>query len=485
MATIIVSSRAGDEEAVADLIAAELVRRLGSGQVLRSPDSAVPNDYLWQVTSQVQRCDALLVVIGARWLGSADGDGTPKIGLPTDRVRAEIATALESDKPVTAVLVGDARMPAAADLPTGIRELARCRQLRLPGPDTRTGLPDLADAIAAELPAADADLVGTANVRNVYGLVAGADVEGEVTGKIRGHATAEHVLPGGEVTGLKVRSGQPTRARSAPGPFSASEPASGILPSPATQPVSAAARPVVVLTALNLEGRAVRQHLTGLWTPQHPAGTVFYQGFLANSTIPVVLAITGQGNLAAAIFATNANSVYQPRALLFVGVAGGLRDKAKIGDVVVATHVYAYQGGTATADGLLGRPRAWEAPHELLQLARRLELTREWIGLLPADQRTSPPAVHFGPVAAGEVVLRSHDSPTAHHIKHHYSDAVAIDMEDVGAAQAGHLASLPVLIIRGISDNADEHKELADASGSQSIAAANAAAFAAALIRSM
>ena len=244
-------------------------------------------------------------------------------------------------------------------------------------------------------------------------------------------------------------------------------------------------QPVVVLTALNVEYRAVRQHLTVIRTSRHAAGTVFTEGHLTGSPVPVVLAVAGEGNQGAAILAERASSLYSPRALLLVGVAGGLKDDVRIGDVVVATRVYAYHGGREGEEGFATRPRSWDAPHELEQLARHLDMTGEWTRWLPADARATPPAVHFKPIAAGEVVLDSRDSPLARRLRSTFSDAAAIDLESAGVWHAGHLGSLPVLSIRGISDQADGRKQQADAGGSQVVAAANAAAFAVALIRAM
>lgn len=59
-----------------------------------------------------------------------------------------------------------------------------------------------------------------------------------------------------------------------------------------------------------------------------------------------------------------------------------------------------------------------------------------------------------------------------------YNDALAIEMEAAGVAQAGHLNGAPVAIVRGISDRADGTKTSAEDRNWQPRAAANAAAFA-------
>jgi nucleoside phosphorylase len=163
-------------------------------------------------------------------------------------------------------------------------------------------------------------------------------------------------------------------------------------------------------------------------------------------------------------------------AVLFVGVAGALRDATALGDVVVATHVYAYHGGTSEDDGLKARPRVWEVAHGIAQLADHLARTGDWANQLPPGGHA--PKVHFGAIAAGEVVQNSRLSREAKWIRQHYNDALAIEMEAAGVAQAGHLNGSPVAIVRGISDRADGTKTSSEDRAWQPRAAANAAAFA-------
>ncbi|GAA2865829.1 hypothetical protein GCM10020220_063950 [Nonomuraea rubra] len=133
--------------------------------------------------------------------------------------------------------------------------------------------------------------------------------------------------------------------------------------------------------------------------------------------------------------------------------------------------------GTSQDDGFKSRPRVWETSHVADQIAQHLHRTGAWAGDL--DPR---PQVHFGPIAAGEVVLNSRLSEHAHWIREHYNDARAIEMEGAGVAQAGHLnRALPVVVIRGISDRADGTKEATDREQWQPRAVASAATFAAAL----
>lgn len=233
---------------------------------------------------------------------------------------------------------------------------------------------------------------------------------------------------------------------------------------------------VVVLTAFNLEYEAVRRRLAHPRPHRHERGTRFEVGGLPGKPGRVALGLTGKGNHPAAVLAERAMQQFAPDALLFVGVAGALWDATPLGDVVMATQVYAYHGGTSEDDGLKARPRAWEAPHEISQIGSHLARTGAWRDAPGPGERT--PNVHFAPIAAGEIVQNSRMSREARWIRETYNDALAIEMEAAGVAQAGHLNGSPVAIVRGISDRADGGKTTDDDRTWQPVAAANAAAFA-------
>ncbi|MEC3978053.1 5'-methylthioadenosine/S-adenosylhomocysteine nucleosidase family protein [Amycolatopsis sp. H20-H5] len=229
---------------------------------------------------------------------------------------------------------------------------------------------------------------------------------------------------------------------------------------------------VVMLTAFNDEYNAVHRWLTDVTSHRHDRGTRFEIGTIRSTTCRVALSLTGKGTQPAAVLAERAIAEFSPAALMFVGVAGALWD-TPLGDVVVATHICAYHGATSEDDGLKARPRVWETDHEVSQVAQHVARTGTWTRDVPSGT-----AVHFGVIAAGEVVHNSRLSAEARWIRQHYNDALAIEMEAAGVAQAGHLNGSPVAVVRGISDWADGTKTTDADRDWQPQAAANAAAFA-------
>jgi nucleoside phosphorylase len=125
--------------------------------------------------------------------------------------------------------------------------------------------------------------------------------------------------------------------------------------------------------------------LTDIQVRVHEAGTVFETGWLPGGAAKVAVAVTGAGNREAAVMTERAINLFRPFRPLFVGVAGALHTDLELGDVVVATKVYAYQAGEDDDEGFGARPSAWPAPHELEQLARRVHRDSSWRTLLAPE----------------------------------------------------------------------------------------------------
>jgi nucleoside phosphorylase len=238
------------------------------------------------------------------------------------------------------------------------------------------------------------------------------------------------------------------------------------------------------MTALPVEHGAVLAHLTEVKRHTHRHGTIFEVGRLASCPDrQIALGVTGAGATGAAALTERAYAEFSPSAMLFVGIAGALRDWLEIGDVVVATKILAYQGGRSEDAGFMARPDAWPTSHALEQLARRLPCDPAVCTALAVPEREGPGAsIHFEAVAVGDVVLNSKKSSLSRQLRRNYNNAVAIEMESSGFALAAHqLGQVPIATVRGISDRADGSKSTTDGAGSQLVAARNAAAVAVAL----
>lgn len=234
---------------------------------------------------------------------------------------------------------------------------------------------------------------------------------------------------------------------------------------------------VVILTALRSEFAAVRSHLREIRETTHTQGTVYEVGLFQRDngqSWEVWLTETGPGNAGAARETERALGHIKPQVAMFVGVAGGIKD-VSIGDVVVATKIYAYESGKAEGE-FRARPEVRESSYELQQRSRAEARSQEWTK--PIRGSESGFRAFVGPIASGEKVVASRKSELCQFIREQYGDALAVEMEGSGfltAAQANQ--NVRVCVVRGISDLIEE-KSQADAGGSQDLAARHAAAFA-------
>jgi len=236
-------------------------------------------------------------------------------------------------------------------------------------------------------------------------------------------------------------------------------------------------RKIAILTALELELRAVLAHVKDVRRENSAQGTVYLVGTFETETAmwEVAAVAIGAGDLGAAAEAERVITRFSPEVVFFVGVAGGIKD-VTLGDVVVPDQVFLYESGKA-GEEFRPNPESYRPTQGLLSNARATSYEENWQSRIVSPP-PSPPKVLIQPIAAGEQVVTSTESPTYERIRQHYGRAVAVEMEGAGFLRGAH-GNLGVgsLVVRGISDLIDNKAE-ADAGGSQPRAADHAAAFA-------
>ena len=109
-----------------------LASHFGRNQVFKDIDSIeLGDDFVEVITAAVGSCDALLALIGDRWLSSTGRDGQRRLDDPDNFVRLEIEAALARNVRVIPILVEGAQMPRADELPASLARLARRQALEL------------------------------------------------------------------------------------------------------------------------------------------------------------------------------------------------------------------------------------------------------------------------------------------------------------------------------------------------------------------
>jgi adenosylhomocysteine nucleosidase len=81
---------------------------------------------------------------------------------------------------------------------------------------------------------------------------------------------------------------------------------------------------------------------------------IFTEGILRDKR--VVVAQTGIGKVNAAIATTLLIEHFQPREVIFTGIAGGVNPDLHPGDLIIGTKIAHHDYGTLTADSMLRRP---------------------------------------------------------------------------------------------------------------------------------
>jgi TIR domain/KAP family P-loop domain len=125
MAGIFISYRREDSQELAGRLFDRLAQRFGKDRVFRDMDAIDPGaKFAEAIAEQIGGCDALVALIGKRWLDAKDVQGRRRLDLPNDVVKAEIAEALAQSKLVIPVLIEGTPMPPRHVLPPEIASLA-------------------------------------------------------------------------------------------------------------------------------------------------------------------------------------------------------------------------------------------------------------------------------------------------------------------------------------------------------------------------
>ena len=121
---IIISYRRSDSDVFAGRVRDRIAGRYGEDAVFIDVDN-IPfgKDFRVHIQEVMAQADAVLIVIGPKWLGTGKG-GTSRIKDDTDPVRIEVETALNNGTPTIPLLVGKTNMPKPEQLPESLRDFA-------------------------------------------------------------------------------------------------------------------------------------------------------------------------------------------------------------------------------------------------------------------------------------------------------------------------------------------------------------------------
>jgi uncharacterized protein YecT (DUF1311 family) len=123
---IFISYRRGDDPGSAGRLLDALKTSFKADQLFIDVDNIEPGlDFVQEIQERVAQSQVLLAVIGKNWCDARSADGSRRLDDPADIVRVEIESALDQDKRVIPVLIGDIKMPGPEKLPESLRALTR------------------------------------------------------------------------------------------------------------------------------------------------------------------------------------------------------------------------------------------------------------------------------------------------------------------------------------------------------------------------
>ena len=181
---------------------------------------------------------------------------------------------------------------------------------------------------------------------------------------------------------------------------------------------------------------------------------------------PCVAVLARMGKVAAAATAVTLIREFDVDQLVFTGLAGGVAERARIGDVVIGTTFLQHDLDASPLFArheipLLGCKRisASSRLSGVLEHAARNYLQAAWgLEISPEVRRAFgviEPRVHAGLIASGDQFVSSADAVRS--LRRELPDVLCVEMEGAAVAQVCHEYGADFAIVRTVSDRADDN----------------------------
>lgn len=227
-----------------------------------------------------------------------------------------------------------------------------------------------------------------------------------------------------------------------------------------------------IIGAMEVEVKELREMMENPQA-QTVAGMTFYQGTIKGKEVVVVR--SGIGKVNAGICSQILVDRYNVEGIINTGIAGSLKNEINIGDIVLATVAvqhdvdatgFGYPLGEIPQMGI----KEFPADEKLRTLAEE------------CSRKANPDIQVFcGRVASGDQFISSKEKKNW--IRANF-DAYCTEMEGAAIAQAAYLNNIPYLVVRAISDKADDSANM-DYSEFEAKAVENSVRLMAAMLEAM
>ena len=175
------------------------------------------------------------------------------------------------------------------------------------------------------------------------------------------------------------------------------------------------------------------------------AGMTFVKGIMSGKEVVVVRSGIGKVNMG--ICAQILIDCFGVDTLINTGVAGGLYKDIEIGDIVISIDAVQHDVDATVFGYKVGEiPRMdtsyFEADKDLIELAKKT-----------CEEVNPDINCYVGRVVSGDQFISDNDKK--HYLINEF-DGYCAEMEGAAMAQAAHLNQIPFIVLRAISDKADQ-----------------------------
>lgn len=196
----------------------------------------------------------------------------------------------------------------------------------------------------------------------------------------------------------------------------------------------------------------------------------YYSGILYGQE--VVLVFSRYGKVASASTVTTLIERYQVDFIIFTGVAGAVSKELKIGDIVIADKLVQHDMDVSALSPDVGKyfiplinKDYFEVDEKYVSLAKasaesyiEKSMRRDVSMELLKEFHIDNPKVVIGTIASGDLFVA--DSGKIKELSDGIDNLKCVEMEGAAVAQVCYEHQIPCIIVRVMSDNADEHADV-------------------------
>lgn len=191
-------------------------------------------------------------------------------------------------------------------------------------------------------------------------------------------------------------------------------------------------------------------------------GVHFTSGTLNGRSI--VLALTGVGKVNAAMTTTLLLDHFKPSEVIFTGIAGGLNPDLLPGDVIIARKTAQHDLGDFTTKGFSPKrvrnpmngkynPVFFFSDSTLVGFSQQAAVNADFVPVTTSMNERQPSVV-TGVIVTGDIFVASEEKNNE--LRKRFS-ADAVEMEGAAVAQVCYQQGVPFVVLRSLSDKADQN----------------------------